>query len=100
MFSYVDDYGGQVTIYFTKQKGDADDVLVIPLYLGKWLFTKHRVRGIEFPGGKGEKGESNEEAAARELMEETGARTDQFHFVADYSVKSDGRSFTKRVFFL
>ena len=31
---------------------DADHVLVIPIYQGQLLFTKHKIRGIEFPGGK------------------------------------------------
>ncbi|EHL2609610.1 nucleoside triphosphatase YtkD, partial [Listeria monocytogenes] len=37
-------------------------------------------------------------AAKRELMEETGAISDELHFVADYLVESEERTFTKRVY--
>lgn len=37
-------------------------------------------------------------AARRELMEETGAVAEGFHFVADYLVESKERTFTKRVY--
>ncbi|WP_099220918.1 RNA deprotection pyrophosphohydrolase [Listeria costaricensis] len=98
MFHYQDLSGNEVTIYFQKQSGEQDDVLILPVFEDSWLFTKHSVRGIEFPGGKGEKGESNIETAKRELYEETGGVADEWTFVADYCVKSAGRSFTKRVF--
>ncbi|KMT60673.1 Low G+C gram positive nudix hydrolase YtkD [Listeria fleischmannii 1991] len=99
MFSYRDDVGSKVSIYFTKQEKECDDCLIIPLYEEKWLFTNHKVRGIEFPGGKGEGNETTIQAAIRELMEETGAYADTFHFIADYVVESADRTFTKRVFF-
>lgn len=41
---------------------------------GKWVFCKHRERDTyEFPGGHREPGETIQEAAKRELQEETGA---------------------------
>ncbi|WP_088825253.1 MULTISPECIES: RNA deprotection pyrophosphohydrolase [Listeria] len=99
MFSYLDAVGSKVAISFEQREEQSDDCLVIPFYEGKWLFTHHKKRGIEFPGGKGEHGETPIEAAARELMEETGAYTDDFQFVADYFVESAERTFSKRVFF-
>src|SRR5699024_8983481 len=50
---------------------DATHVLTIPIYTNKLLFTQHKKRGIEFPGGKVEVNETSQEAAIRELHEET-----------------------------
>ena len=50
----------------------ARHVLVVLKHNGKWLLTRHSIRGIEFPGGKAEEGETIEEAAIRETIEETG----------------------------
>ena len=41
----------------------------IPIYQGQ-LLTKHKIRGIEFPGGKREAG-NHVQACDRELFEET-----------------------------
>ena len=63
------------------------------------LFTKHKIRGIEFPGGKREKGEASETAAAREVFEETGATIKYCEYIAQYKVdRQIGMSFTKDVF--
>ncbi|EJG4799501.1 nucleoside triphosphatase YtkD [Listeria monocytogenes] len=98
MFIYKDTLGNKVTVYFEAQENNPDDVLVIPKTEEGWLFTEHKIRGLEFPGGKGEFGETNIEAAKRELMEETGAISAELHFVADYLVESEERTFTKRVY--
>jgi len=39
---------------------------------GCWIMVKNRLRGWELPGGRLNKGEAPEEAALRELFEETG----------------------------
>ncbi len=98
LFTYKDAFQNEVTIYFEMQNYQADDVLIIPRLSEGWLFTEHKKRGLEFPGGKGEKGETNNEAARRELMEETGAVAGELYFVADYLVLSSERTFTKRVY--
>ena len=80
---------------------DADHVLVIPIYQGQLLFTKHKIRGIEFPGGKREAGESSVQACDRELFEETGALINfkDRHYIAQYCVnRQNGTPFTKDVF--
>lgn len=56
---------------------------------GKWVFCKHRERDTyEVPGGHREAGESIEEAARRELYEETGAIEFELRTVCVYSVTS------------
>lgn len=61
----------------------------------KWVFCRHRERTtLEIPGGHREKGERVEEAARRELKEETGAEEFSLRPVCVYSVvRDDGESF-------
>ena len=63
----------QVNLTFKKNNeiADGNHVLAIPTFKNQLLFTKHNLRGIEFPGGKRERGESSAEAVTRELYEET-----------------------------
>ncbi|WP_260107738.1 NUDIX domain-containing protein [Planococcus sp. 107-1] len=72
-------------------------VLVIAKYQGKWLMTDHPKRGIEFPGGKVEAGESLKAAAAREVYEETGGVAEKLEWFAEYVVYGQP-SFCKTVF--
>ncbi|MBC6309760.1 nucleoside triphosphatase YtkD [Listeria sp. FSL L7-1582] len=97
MYTYQDSLGNTVSIYFDIEQ-EADDVLVIAQFHDTWLFTTHKTRGIEFPGGKGEPGETNAETAIRETMEETGAKLDKLHIIAQYEVKTAERTFSKRVY--
>ncbi|PHK50848.1 RNA deprotection pyrophosphohydrolase [Staphylococcus edaphicus] len=81
------------------EDADGNHVLIIPKYKDQLLFTNHKIRGIEFPGGKKEKGESSENAAVRELLEETGATIKHCEYIAQYKVeRQSGLSFTKDVF--
>jgi len=60
-------------------------------YEGKWIYVRHHRRTTwEIPGGHIEAGESPDEAAKRELMEETGALEFGIDCVAPYSVLKDG----------
>ena len=48
-------------------------VWVVCRYGDQWLLTHHLRRGLEFPGGKVELGETPEEAAVREFMKKPAA---------------------------
>jgi 8-oxo-dGTP diphosphatase len=74
-------------------------VLVICKYRDQWLLTNHKVRGLEFPGGKMEKDETLEDAAHREVMEETGAVLSSLEFIGEYQVMDREDSFVKRIFY-
>ena len=67
----------------------ARHVLVVLKHNGKWLLTRHSVRGVEFPGGKAEDGETIEEAVIRETIEETGVTITDLIKFAEYVVQSD-----------
>ncbi|MGM8216526.1 RNA deprotection pyrophosphohydrolase [Bacillaceae bacterium W0354] len=74
-------------------------VWVITKYSGQWLLTKHKDRGIEFPGGKVEDGETAEEAAIREVLEETGGIVENLYFIGQYYVDGKGGDIVKNVYF-
>lgn len=74
-------------------------VWVICRYKGKWLLTDHKERGMEFPGGKVEPGESADQAAVREVMEETGATIQKLHYIGQYKVEGRHDTVIKNVYF-
>jgi len=74
-------------------------VLVILKSDEGWILTQHIKRGLEFPGGKQEKGESIEEAAVREVWEETGALIEQLYYIGQYQVEEKTNSFVKNIYF-
>jgi 8-oxo-dGTP diphosphatase len=62
-------------------------------YRKKWIYVRHRDRNTwEIPGGHIEDNETPDQAASRELMEETGAQEFSIECVATYSVLQDGRT--------
>ncbi|WP_147805140.1 RNA deprotection pyrophosphohydrolase [Alkalicoccus halolimnae] len=74
-------------------------VWVICRYEDKWLLTKHPSRGIEFPGGKVEEGETAEEAAIREVAEETGGVVRVITYIGQYHVSGKSETVIKNVYF-
>ncbi len=74
-------------------------VLVIVHSPSGWVLTQHKDRGLEFPGGKLEKGETIEQAAIREVWEETGAVIKNPHYIGQYSVDDQDNPFVKDVYF-
>lgn len=99
MHIFNDVEGGRVELTFGPNRYGmaARHVLLILKYEDKWLLTKHRTRGIEFPGGKTEQGESIEAAVIREAYEETGATITNSKQFAEYVVESN-QTFCKAVF--
>ena len=99
MLIFNDINGGHVELTFGENRYGmpARHVLVVLKHKGKWLLTNHSIRGIEFPGGKAEEGESIEEAAVREMSEETGVTITNLTNFAEYVVQSDV-TFCKAVF--
>ena len=68
-------------------------------YKGKWIFVRHRLRNTwEICGGHIEPGETPEEAASREVMEETGAIEFELSCIATYSVGKGGHKGYGRLF--
>jgi 8-oxo-dGTP diphosphatase len=60
-------------------------------FKGKWIYVRHHQRStVEIAGGHIEIGETSDEAARRELIEETGAIHFNIIRVATYSVMKDG----------
>ena len=97
MLEFKDFEGRRVTLEF-KENGSAGHVLAICRMDGKYLLTDHKIRGVEFPGGKVEPGETLEEAVHREVFEETGASIRALKYIGYYKVR-DAESFMKAVYF-
>ena len=99
MFTFTDLNEKKVDMYFQKGQYEIEPkhVLVIVKNGEQFLCSIHRERGIEFPGGKVENGESLDEAAVREVLEETNVVIKNVHELCHYIVR-DENPFCKVVF--
>ncbi|MEF2561672.1 MAG: NUDIX domain-containing protein [Negativibacillus sp.] len=62
--------------------------VIVGKHQGKWVLCQHKKRTTwEVPGGHIEEGETPEEAARRELYEESGAQEFQLYPIGAYGVK-------------
>lgn len=101
MHKFIDYYKNEVTLSFADHpfSKEPKHVWIICKYEDKWLLTKHKERGMEFPGGKVEAGETAEQGAIREIHEETGGVVDSIHYIGQYYVAGKKGHVIKNVYF-
>lgn len=99
--SFKDYYQNEVSFSFAYQpySEDPKHVWVICRFHNQWLLTQHPRRGWEFPGGKVEEGETADEAAIREVGEETGAEVSELFYIGQYKVDGKSGSIVKNVYY-
>ncbi|QGH34273.1 nucleoside triphosphatase YtkD [Gracilibacillus salitolerans] len=101
MKTFYDYYNNKIQLSFEDQPFDSDPkhVWVICRFEKKWLLTKHKNRGLEFPGGKVEQNETPKQAAIREVLEETGGEVDQIKYIGQYFVSGKREKLAKNIYF-
>jgi len=99
MQSFMDTHGYQVDFSKDEEFGDAWHVLVLSQMNNQWVLTRHKKRGLEFPGGKREAGETIEEAAIREVYEEVGGIIIELLLIGQYRVNDPCNPFIKSIYY-
>lgn len=101
VYTFIDYYKNKVTLSFENHpfSKQPKHVWVICKYKDQWLLTKHKERGLEFPGGKVEPGETALQGAIREIHEETGGIVDSIHYIGQYYVAGKKEHVIKNVYF-
>lgn len=101
MITFRDFYNNEVQLSFDNHpfSKDPKHVWAICKFDNQWLLTKHKERGLEFPGGKVEKGETAQQAAIREIWEETGAVVRSIQYIGQYIVYGKTDTVVKNVYF-
>ncbi|MEK4951195.1 RNA deprotection pyrophosphohydrolase [Bacillus sp. FSL W8-1127] len=100
MKKFYDQNGYEVQLCFSQNAFTIPPkhVLVLCRYDDSWLLTNHPKRGLEFPGGKIEEGETVQEAAKREVWEETGGLlNNHLLYLGEYLVKDPIKPFVKAI---
>lgn len=81
----------QVKFYDKNIDAEFKYAIIVSFYRGKYVFVRHKDRNtLEIPGGHIEPGESAEQAARRELYEETGAEEYALTPVCAYKLNDYG----------
>lgn len=100
VYHFIDNNGNKVSLVFgTSFQETPGHVWVVCRYENQWLLTKHPKRGLEFPGGKIERGESPDAAAIREVYEETGGRITSLVYIGQYIVYEPKRTIIKNIYY-
>ena len=99
MFTFTDLNEVQVEMSFNKGQYaiEPKHVLVVVKNGEKFLCSIHKERGVEFPGGKVENGETLQAAALREVLEETNVLIRNVQELCHYIVREE-KPFCKVVF--
>lgn len=99
MIQFRDENNCLVEFSVRPEFGESWHVLVLCRYQNQWVLTRNRKRGLEFPGGKRERGETIEEAAIREVYEETGGVVGTLRFIGQYKVHDEKKPFIKSIYY-